>query len=191
MTSKKLKYSTLIIFIFLVFAEISVALSNDLFFEKVALKEVEKRSMPRKTANAVKHAYAASLLYWAFRKVYFSEEMAKNSVIFLGKINEIAELIFKSKTDSTLEMMKDLENNLIGIYAAKWIEENSSDASKLNRISIIGDLAQREILILAPESILLPEEEKISASKFHNFSAAQKWFEENKSEIEKKISELL
>lgn len=187
--SKKFKYIAVAILIFFVLAEVSVVLSNDLFFEKVAKKEVAKRSMPVSTANAVKHAYAASLLYSAFRNIFFTENAAKNSTIFLGEVNEVVELFFKSKTDSTLEMMKDLENNLIGIYAAKWLEENPEKTANLEKIGFIGQLAEEEILILSTKNILLSKEKKAELEKSPNFFVAKKWFEENKGAIERKAEE--
>lgn len=183
MSYKKLKITAIIVLISLVTLEIAAVLSNDLYFEKVAAKEVRKRKMPSHTANAVKHAYAASLVYSGFRTVYFSENIAKNATIFFGKINEMAEVVFKPNQDSTLEMMKDLQNNLIGIHAAKWLEENEEQ----DRLDFIGSLAERKILILFREEIALPDEEKLKAKRSSSYREAEKWFEENRKEIEENI----
>lgn len=179
MTSKKLKYTALAILIFLIAIELSAILANDFFFEKVAKKEVQKRDLPEISANAIKHTYAASLVYSGLRSIYFSTDKAKNITIFLGKVNEVAERIFKFPKDSTLEMMKDLENNLIGICAARWLEENSDNPLTQDRLDFIGILAEKKHLILSPEEIILPPEEKEPAAKSSNYSAAVKWFSEN------------
>lgn len=183
MTLKKLKYSALAIVIFLITLELSAVLANDFFFEKVAKEEVQKRSLPKVSANAIKHTYAASLVYSGLRNIYFSSDKAKNITIFLGKVNELAELAFKSPKDSTLEMMKDLENNLIGICAARWLEENSDNPLTQDRLDFIGILAEKKYLIISPEEIILLPEEKELAEKSSNYSAAVKWFSENEPKL--------
>ncbi len=180
--SKKIPYKILLILLIVLLAlEGSVVILNDFFFEKVAAREIAARQMPKETANAVKHAYAASLLYSGFRTIFLSKNAAKSATIFFGKVNEVAEIVFKTNPDSTLEMMKDLENNLIGIVAAEWLEENHND----NRIGFIGDLAEKKILILSYEDVVLPDEEKRQARISADYFMAVKWFEENRGEIEK------
>ena len=183
MPHKKLKIVAISILLFLVALEISVVLANDLFFEKAAAKETKKRLMPASAANAVKHAYAASLLYSTFRNIYFSENSARNITIFFGKINEVAEMIFKPHPDSSLEMMKDLNNNVVGICAAKWIEENRQNPLAQDRIGFIGFLAEQNKLILSREDVPLSEEEKNKSRKISSYSVAKKWFNENEEKI--------
>ncbi len=183
MFRKKLKNIFVFTALFLAAAEISVVLSNNLFFEKIATKEVLERSMPKSTANAVKHAYAASLIYSTFRTFFFTENAAKNITIFLGKTNEIAEVIFKPHQDSTLEMMKDLGNNLFGICAGKLIEESRNNLAKNDRIDLIGDLAERKILFLSREDIVLDEVFKEESRKSSSYFVASKWLKENEEKI--------
>ncbi len=151
----------------------SVVILNDYFFEKVAKQEVEKRQLPQETANAVKHAYAASLVYKRFRTIYLSKNLAKKITIFLGKTNEVAEIIFKTNRDSTLEMMKDLQNNLLGILALDWLESHQGTTL----IEFIGELAEKNILVLKAEDVVLPENEKKSARISNDYSTAVRWFE--------------
>ncbi len=180
--SKKTTYKILLILLIALLAlEGSVVILNDFFFEKVAAREIAARQLPKETANAVKHAYAASLLYSGFRTIFLSKNAAKNATIFFGKVNEVAEIVFKTNRDSTLEMMKDLENNLIGIVAAEWLEENHKD----NRIGFIGDLAEKKILILSYEDVALEDTEKRKAKISADYFMAAKWFETNREEIEK------
>ncbi len=183
MTRKKLKIVALAVFLFLVTLEVAAVLSNNLFFEKVAAKEVKRRVMPASTANAVKHAYAASLLYSTLRSAYFSETSAKSATIFLGKVNEVAEVIFKPHQDSSLEMMKDLSNNLIGICAAKWIEENHENPLSQDRLDFVGLLAEQNKLILFREDVPLSAEERLQAQKTSDYSLAKKWFDENEEKV--------
>lgn len=184
MISRKLKIIFIATSLFIATAEISAVLLNNLYFEKISAKEVARRSMTKDSANAVKHAYAASLIYSTFRTFFLSENISKNLTIFLGKSNEIAEIIFKSHQDSSLEMMKDLTNNLLGICAAKLIEENNDNPAMQDRIGFIGNLAERNKLALSREDILLNDIEKDKARKSSSYFLASKWFAEN----EKKIS---
>ncbi len=184
MIRKKLKILAVILIFFLIGAEILAVMANNFFFEKVSATEVKKRSMPAITSNSVKHAYASSLLYSGLRKLYFSKDSAKNITIFLGKLNEIAEVIFKPNQDSSLEMMKDLTNNVLGICAANWIEENSGNPLSLSRLEFIGFLAESKILILLHEDLpLISDEEKAAAKKSFEYSLAKKWFNENEEKI--------
>ena len=184
MTRKKLKMLAVILVFFLIGAEILAVMANNFFFEKVSATEVRKRSMPAITSNSVKHAYASSLVYSGLRKLYFSKDSAKNITIFLGKLNEIAEVIFKPNQDSSLEMMKDLTNNVLGICAANWIEENSGNPLSLSRLEFIGFLAESKILILLREDLpLISDEEKAAAKKSFEYSLAKKWFNENEEKI--------
>ena len=183
MSYKKIKRIFIFILLFLVTAELGVVLSNNLFFNKVSAQEVAKRSMPKEAANAVKHAYAASLVYSTFRMFFFSENTSENITIFLGKTNEVAEIVFKSRKDSTLEIMKDLGNNLLGICAAKLIEENRNNPAMEDRISLIGNLAEREKLLLTQDDVLISSSQKEEARKARSYRLAAKWFEENRQNI--------
>ncbi len=179
MIFKKLKITFIAIFFILISAETIVVLCNNFYFEKVSIAEAEKRSIPRSGANAIKHAYAASLIYSTFRTFFFSQNSAENLTIILGKSNEIAEIIFKSHQDSSLEMLKDLNNNLLGICAGKWIETNRDNPAMQDRIGFIGNLAQRNKLILSPEDIILDEEAKEAARTSFSYVLANKLFAEN------------
>ena len=163
--------------IFIAALELITISINDSFFKKVSNEEALKRGLDKSVGNSIKHAYAASLVYSALRTIYFSENFAENTVIFLGKSNEIAEIIFRPQRDSTLEMMKDLGNNLIGIEAAKWLEQN-----KMERLSLIGKLAEENILFVNQKDVFLDGE----IVKKPDFFIAEKWAKENKEKIQKR-----
>lgn len=183
MIQKKLRNICVLALLFLVTAEIAAVASNYWFFEKVAKKEAAKRSMPVISANAIKHAYTASLVYSTLRTLFISEDVAKNITIFLGKTNEIAETIFKPRQDSTLEMMKDLSNNLIGICAGKLIEENHNNPAMDDRLSVIGSLAERKMLILSRADVPASDVEKEETAKSYDYLKAARWFDENQEKI--------
>ena len=179
MFRKKLKNIFLFILLFLVAAEITAVISNNLYFEKVANKEVARRSMSKSSGNAVKHAYAASLIYSTLRTFFFTEDAAKNITVFLGKSNEIAEVIFKPHQDSTLEMIKDMQNNLLGICVAQWMEENKENPATEDRISLMGNFAERKKLILSRDDVVLDDATRETFRKSFSYSLAAKWMEEN------------
>jgi hypothetical protein len=80
--------------------------------------------------------------------------------------------------------MKDLTNNVLGICAANWIEENSGNPLSLSRLEFIGFLAESKILILLHEDLpLISDEEKAAAKKSFEYSLAKKWFNENEEKI--------
>jgi hypothetical protein len=192
MTGKKIKIILIIFLIFFSAVGISAFLSNELYFQKIASAEAKKRKMDKKAANAIKHAYAASLSYSVLRRFYFSENAAENIVVFLGKANEISEIFFKSKKDSTLEMMKDLNNNLVGIYAAKWLEKNKNQYKNQfpgGQLNLIGDLAENKILMLLRSEIILSETQKPAVQSPPSYFLAVDWFEENKIKIASRTQE--
>lgn len=66
-------------------------------------------------------------------------------VVRCGMVNEFAELYVKrGKPDTTLEIMKDLQNNMVGIGVAKWLENNPAEA----RVTLFVVLGQQGILAL-------------------------------------------
>lgn len=183
MTAKKLGKSILILLVSIVLLAMASTISNKFFFNKIAEREAERRSLPQESANSIKHAYAASLVYSTARFFFLSENAAKNFTISLGKFNEILEAILKLPKDSTLEMMKDLGNNLAGICAAKLIEENPQNPAMQDRIGLIGNMAENNELILTHEDVELDPAEKQKARESSNYEEAAQWFEHNKDKI--------
>ncbi|MES2961688.1 MAG: hypothetical protein V4694_04830, partial [Pseudomonadota bacterium] len=181
---KKIVKIFCIFVIFIAAIETTTVTLNNSFFKKVSNEEALKRGLDKSTGNAIKHAYAASLLYSALRTIYFSENFAENTVIFLGNSNEVAEIIFRPRRDSTLEMMKDLGNNLIGIEAAKWLEKNEM-GRQMGRLNLIGELAEENILFVNQKDVFLDAE----IVKKPDFFIAKKWAEENKDKIQKRMAE--
>lgn len=100
-------------------------------FAHVARQMVQEARLPAGHANAVKHAYAAAQTYRAIRLLGVPEASARALVIWLGEQNEWMESVVRPN-DTTLEMLKDLCNNRIGITAAIWHERHPV---------VIGDVA--------------------------------------------------
>lgn len=183
MVSKKFKKIAVITVAIILIAELIAVLANNLFFEKVATQEAIDRSLPSVSGNAIKHAYASSLVYSSLRTFFINEFFAEEITITLGKVNEIAETIFKSQQDSTLEMVKDLQNNVLGICAAKLIEENPNNPAIQDRIGLIGNLAQNNKLILTRDNVLLDKTIKEKISGTHSYSNASELFDQSREKI--------
>lgn len=179
-----MKKYLIIILVLIISLEGAAVLSNDLFFEKVANKEAITRKMSVSDANAIKHAYAAGLVYKSLREILLSHELAKNLTIQLGKLNEIAEVVFKPDQDSSLEMLKDMQNNLIGIYAAKALKDNNSEQKLL---SFVGDLAQKKIIILSRDEVNLEVDKKEELRRTFKYKKARELFDEKQKDLETKI----
>lgn len=87
----------------------------------------ESRGYDENTANAIKHAVAASNVFNVLRQV-MGDDLAEASVIRLGLMNEYIERLsyYNSKPDTAREIMKDLHNNYVGIMAAKLADSSDT-----------------------------------------------------------------
>lgn len=189
--AKKIINVFLIIFIVFAALELGAVISNKWYFEKISLEEVKKRGLENDAANAVKHAYAASLVHGVFRNLWFGKRLSRGATIFLGEANEVAELLFRPTKDSTLEIMKDMHNNMVGIYVSEWLETNKEKVGSRDRMTVIGDLMENKILLLSGEEILLSDQERSIARRTSDFSMARKWFLLNKNNIVRKTDKFL
>ncbi len=183
MVSRKIRKTLICIILVIIAIELVAVLSNNFFFEKVSAKEAAMRSLTAVSGNAIKHAYASSIVYSRLRDIFVSESIAEEITIALGKANEIAEIIFKPQQDTTLEMLKDLQNNLLGICAAKLIEENPDNPAIQDRISLIGNLAQNDRLILTRDNVILSKELKEKISGTRSYETAVELFYQNRDKI--------
>lgn len=184
MTYSKIKKSLIFFLIFLITLTIVTILSNAWYFEKVSLAEAKKRNLDQVSANAIKHAYAASLFHGALQDILMGRRISRGIVVFFGEVNEVAELVFRPKKDSTLEIMKDLHNNMVGVCVSEWLKDNKI---KQNRLAVMGEFAKKGLLMSSREDINLKDEEKEIARKTSDFWMAKKWFEKNKWDIIRKV----
>lgn len=89
------------------------------YFEIVS-NTLETEGMDGRSANAVKHAYAAATLY-GFCTSLLDDLPCERAVLKFGILNEQVERITKfGKPDSYAEILKDLHNNMAGVSVTRW-----------------------------------------------------------------------
>ena len=128
------------------------------------------------TANAIKHATAASDMFKLLR-IAMGEDLAEKSVIQLGLLNEYIEQVeYPNDRDTAREVMKDLHNNYAGILAAKMADSDS--------FKIILAFADNRTLIV--KNIYNPffegKEPKNDVVAF-----SYNWFGQHRTDIDKRI----
>ena len=129
------------------------------------------------TANAIKHATAASDMFSALRPV-MGDEIAEAAVIRLGVLNEYIErVIYPNDRDSAREIMKDLHNNYAGIMAAKLAD--GSDAFDI----IISFGANRTLIVNRIYNPFFSDKEPKNDVVAYGYE----WFKEHHSEIDQRI----
>jgi len=184
MIYQKIKKPLIFFLILLTVLTTIAILSNEWYFEKASSAEAKKRNLEQVSANAIKHAYAASLFHGALQDAWMGRRISRGVVVFFGEVNEVAELIFRPKKDSTLEIMKDLHNNMVGVCVSEWLKDNNI---RQNRLMVMGEFAKKRLLMSSREDINLKDEEKEIARKTSDFWIAKKWFEKNKWDIIRKV----
>jgi hypothetical protein len=132
--------------------------SADHWFEETAVKEARAMKLAPETANSIKHAYAAHLVYTFFRDVGIGSETSELLTLRLGVVNELYEKMHRhpSQRDTVQELMKDFHNNIAGIEAAKWLETQPKSFLTTNRLRTISFLAENNILANQVEKIKVP-----------------------------------
>ena len=152
---------------------------------------VDRNALDPKFANALKHAEAAAALYSILRFAGVSAEASERGVIRLGIINEQVEIYVKrGSKDSTLEMMRDLHNNMVGITVAKW-RHSSAAPDRRSRPEQVVALARDGVLLRSRHDISLSPEEIRRAEQGVDIDSAISWFGRNKAAIEKRSMQAL
>lgn len=129
------------------------------------------------TANAIKHATAASDMFHALR-IVLGDNAAEKAVIQLGVLNEYIEQIkYPNDRDSAREIMKDLHNNYAGIEAAKLADDEDA-------LPVILTFADNRTLIVnqAYNPFFEDKEPKQDVVAF-----GYNWFKSHYAEIDKRI----
>jgi hypothetical protein len=108
-------------------------------FSLASYSEIERRGLPEKYHNAIKHAFAASEFY-SLARLVLAPEQAHGLVVKLGEINEWVERYIKHDTDVSTEVYKDLRNNIVGIAAAEFVYAQDGYVSPCARLRLIGRL---------------------------------------------------
>lgn len=160
------------------------------WFEVQSRVTADRHALDAGYANALKHAEAAATLYSALRLIGASDRTSERVVVKLGILNEYAEMYVKlGRKDSTLEMMRDLHNNMVGIAVAKW--RNGTAADHRGRSEQLVALAHAGVLLQSQDDVRLSPEETRRAKQGVEPGWAINWFNQNKLAIEKRTMQAL
>lgn len=161
------------------------------WFEVQSRVTANRHALDAGYTNALKHAEAAAALYSALRFVGISTGVSERVVVRLGIINEHAETYVKrGRKDSTLEMMRDLHNNMVGIAVAKW-RDSPTASDRRSRTAQLVALAKAGVLLRSEDDISLPPEETHRAKQSADLDWAVSWFGQNQAAIEKRVMQAL
>jgi hypothetical protein len=151
------------------------------YFEFSADRYVEHHALDPAFGNALKHASAAAFMYRALRLTGIGDSAAEGAVNRMGLWNERAEqLLTGGKRDSTLEMMKDLHNNIVGIGVARWRETSSSAAADL---AVLTALGERGILLVSRQQIEVSARERAALDASADLDEAEAWLTDNRRTV--------
>lgn len=157
--------------------------------EKLSLQVEQEWRFDAQRANAIKHAYAAAQVYHAFTRVGFSDVHAQQGTVLLGYVNEYLERLMPTNNpDSTLEMMKDMHNNMAGVFAARWLEKHQTEADGLSAHDIIMVLEQHHLLVTNAKTIALEGGDVLLAQGDPDVLGATDWFERQMQHIDEKVT---
>lgn len=155
-----------------------------LWHEKHSDLLADQQGLSGEAANGLKHSNAGAEVYQLLRLTGLSSTAAEKHVVFLGVANERLEQWVKvNKPDSTLEMMKDLHNNFVGIVAAQWLENHAGA-----REDALIKLAHGHVLLLGRDEVALDSYAKELAYESRDLNAAQLWFVGQKEHIRVKVN---
>jgi hypothetical protein len=154
------------------------------WFEMSVRRIVTEQGLDGGYRNALKHASASSYLYSGLRLLGLPEAIAEEMVVRCGMVNEFAELYVKrGKPDTTLEIMKDLQNNMVGIGVAKWLENNSAET----RVTLFVELGQQGILALSQNALGFSDSRESAA----DYPGAKNWFMARREQIDRDVQSAL
>ncbi|HZO44559.1 MAG TPA: hypothetical protein VFB68_01640 [Xanthobacteraceae bacterium] len=161
------------------------------WFELQSRATVDRNALDPGFANALKHADAAATVYSVLRLVGVSAGAAENSAVKLGIINEQVEIYVKrGSKDSTIEMMRDFHNNMVGITVAKW-RYSLTASDRRSRSEQLVALARTGVLLRSRHDISLSPEEAHRAEQGADIDWAINWFRRNMAAIEKRTMQSL
>jgi hypothetical protein len=154
------------------------------WFEASVRRIVSEQGLDGSYRNALKHASASSYLYSGLRLLGLSEAIAEETVVRCGMVNEFAELYVKrGKPDTTSEIKKDLQNNMVGIGVAKWLENNSAET----RVTLFVVLGQQGILALSQDRLGFSDSRGSAA----DYLGAKNWFMARREQIDRDVQSAL
>jgi hypothetical protein len=161
------------------------------WFEFQSRVTADRNALDSGYANALKHAEAASTLYSMLRFAGVSARASERVVIRLGIINEYIEMYVKrGRKDSTLEMMRDLHSNMVGISVARW-RDSATAPDRRSRSDQLVALARAGVLLQSEDGIIVSSEETRRAKESADIDWAISWFDQNKATIEARAMQAL
>jgi hypothetical protein len=161
------------------------------WFEFRSRVTADRHALDTGYANALKHAEAASALYSMLRLIGAGDRASERVVARLGIMNEYVEMYVKrGRKDTTLEMMRDLHSNMVGIAVARW-RDGATAPDRRSRADQLVALARAGVLLRSADGIGLPPEETQRARQDADLDWAISWFEQNKATIEKRAMQAL
>ena len=161
------------------------------WFELQSRLTTDREALDAGYANALKHADAAAALYSTLRLAGVSAPSSERIVVGLGVVNEYVELYVKrGSKDSTLEMMRDLHSNMVGISVARWRERDSMSDHR-NRSEQLVALARAGVLLRSEDEVSLSPQEWPRAKQSADLDWATNWFKRNRVAIEQQVMQAL
>jgi hypothetical protein len=159
------------------------------WFELHSRITADQHALEAGYANALKHAEAAATLYSILRLVRASDRASERVVVKLGILNEYAEMYVKlGRKDTTLEMMRDLHNNMVGISVAR-ARDRRMRSELGSRSEQLVALAKAGVLLRSDDDVDLSLEEKRRAKQSVDIKRAISWFDQNKAMIEERATQ--
>src|SRR5262245_4166304 len=154
------------------------------WFELQSHLTANRQALDAGHANALKHAEAAAALYSSLRFFGVHDQASEQIVVRLGIVNEYAELYVKrGSRDTTLEMMRDLQSNMVGITVARW-RESAATLDHRSRSDQLVALVRSGVLLQSEDDVSLSPADKPRAKQSADLDWATSWFERNKAAIE-------
>jgi hypothetical protein len=161
------------------------------WFELQSRLTADHQALDPGHANALKHAEAAASLYSSLRLIGVHDQASEQIVVRLGIVNEYVELYVKrGRKDTTLEMMRDLQSNMVGITVARW-RESATTLDHRSRSDQLVALVRSGLLLRSEDDVGLSPEDKPRAKQSADLDWATSWFERNKAAIERQAVQAL
>lgn len=161
------------------------------WFELQSRLTTDREALDAGYANALKHAEAAAALYSTLRFAGVSARFSERIVVGLGIVNEYVELYVKrGRKDSTLEMMRDLQSNMVGIRVARWRDSDATSDHRSRSEQLVA-LVRAGVLLRSEDDVSLSPEEKPRAKQSADLDWAIAWFERNRFAIEQRALQVL
>ena len=156
-------------------------------YHALSVRLMEQKNIDGEKANTIKHAYAAAQLFHALSAI-IPDDDAQKMVLWLGRMNEHAEQRFHAypknllsdfKADTTIEIIKDLQNNIAGITAARWQAQHMP--KDFPTLDMIVRLADTDAVVVWANRLAIPQKELDAHA--NNVAFAHGWVEERNEEI--------